>query len=58
MGIKPSAVRPRSGINKVNAAVDHLGNCVYCKLGIFSDQEHGRAQRPFLGKAHKECGGA
>lgn len=35
--------------------VEHLGSCVFCKHGIFSDQEHGRAPRPFLGKAHTAC---
>lgn len=38
-----------------HSQVDHLGNCVYCKLGIFSDQQHGRALRPLIGKAHTDC---
>lgn len=38
--------------------VEYLGECVVCKHGIFSDQDHGRAPKPLLGKAHiNMCGG-
>lgn len=40
------------------SAVEHIGDCVVCKQGIFSDQAHGRAPKPLLGKAHTACGGA
>lgn len=36
---------------------EEIGACVKCKLGIFSDQEWGRAPKPLLGKAHTSCGG-
>ena len=42
-----------------SSKVDHIGNCVVCKHGIFTDQEYGRAPKPLLGKAHKSpCGGS
>ncbi|HZN76058.1 MAG TPA: hypothetical protein VFC00_30880 [Micromonosporaceae bacterium] len=45
--------------NNKTAATEHIGDCVVCKLGIFSDQEWGRARRPLLGKAHViDCGGS
>lgn len=56
--VKPSLVQPRGGINRVNHAVDYIGHCVVCKLGIYSDMEHGRAKSPLIGKAHAWCGGA
>lgn len=31
---------------------------VALKAGIFSNQEHGRALHPMIGKAHKWCGGS
>lgn len=50
--------KPGVTLNKATAQVEHLGNCVICTEGIFSDQEYGRAPRPLLGKAHTRCGGA
>jgi hypothetical protein len=50
--------KPRSGINKVDASIEHIGHCVVCKLGIFSNETWGRAPLPLLGKAHTTCGGA
>lgn len=38
-------------------ASEEIGGCVICKHGIFSDQEWGRAPKPWLGKAHTWCGG-
>lgn len=38
-----------------SSKVEHIGNCVICKLGIFSDHQHGRAPLPLLGKAHAWC---
>lgn len=53
------SARPTIRANGVKATVDHVGNCVVCKHGIFTDQEWGRAPKPLLlGKAHiQPCGG-
>lgn len=44
--------------NRPKSAPEHIGDCVVCKGGIFSNDEWGRAPRPLLGKAHTRCGGA
>lgn len=36
---------------------EEVGTCVVCKAGIFSSNDHGRAPKPLLGKAHTWCGG-
>lgn len=46
-----------AAINKARGKVEQIGSCVYCRAGIFSNQEWGRAPRPLIGKAHAWCGG-
>ncbi len=47
---------PSAGLTKRRTDVEYLGQCVLCPYAIFSDQAWGRAPRPWLGKAHNECG--
>lgn len=39
-------------------APEHIGDCVVCKHGIYTNETYGRAPKPLLGKAHTWCGGA
>lgn len=48
-------VAKRGGYGKADPNVDYLGACVYCKNGVFSNQDSCRAVSPMIGLAHQGC---